>query len=71
MLIGKSVFTLETLPSSSSEILTFTQTEIFGSILRTVQYTAGTSSNACSIIDSNGYRNASSEQATTDIHLYY
>jgi hypothetical protein len=71
MLIGTSVFTLETLPSSSSEILTFTQTEIFGSILRTVQYTAGTSSNACSIIDSNGYRNASSEQATTDIHLYY
>jgi hypothetical protein len=71
LLVGSSIFTMETIPSSPSGVLIFTQTEIFGVVMRTIQYTAGTNNNTCSMIDNNGFTDLSNSQATDDLYLFY
>jgi hypothetical protein len=71
IVIGASVFRIMSKAESYNQSLIFAQTQIFGNTLRTIQYTVGTNINGCKIIDNNVYRDASSDQATMDICLYY
>lgn len=71
IVIGASIFRIMSKAESYNQSLIFAQTEIFGNTLRTIQYTVGMNINGCKIIDNNVYRDASSDQATMDICLYY